>query len=111
MHYRWFDEDEPRRQRGGREERPIEDAAAPAAKKKRLSGRMEIFGCVMAVGTFLYGFTVWDIPLLYLSAGFLLYVASPYVRLLGGPMGTSLSNLLRGFSVALFVGALFMSFF
>ena len=115
MHYRWFDEDEDEdeRRRMGRfsREKPEDDAPTPSDVKKRLSGRMEVFGSIMAAGVFLYGFAVRDIPILYLSAAFLLYVASPYVRRLGEPTGPFLSNLLRGFSIVLFFGALLMTFF
>ena len=110
MRYRWFDEEE-RKRKGKALSEAAEDPGSPAAWKKRRLARTELFASVIAAGVFLYGLATEDIPLLYLSAAFFLNAIRPFALMLGEPFGSFLANLLWGFSIALFLGAVFLAFF
>ena len=110
MRYRWFDEEE-RKRKGRMPPETAEDVTMGAQRmRKRRVARMELFSAILAVVLFLYGLVMEDLPLLYLSAAFLLNAIRPFAPLLGEPIGPFLANLLWGFSIALFLGAIFLAF-
>lgn len=110
MRYRWFDEDRTREERVARL-REAEVREEPAATEKRRLFRGELFGSLLAVAAILYGAFTEDLPIIYLAMAFLVYELRAFTVLLGGRVGPFLGNLLWGFSVALFLGAIFMAFF
>ena len=91
---------------------PIEEAAEKAAEEKtklRFS-RGEIAGSFMALFVFIYSLSVDDLPVVFMAAAFLLFMVKKVVAVYGGHYGKTCSNVLQGFSIAMFLGAVVMAF-
>lgn len=73
--------------------------------------RGEQAGAVLAAVILLYGLWMRDLPVVFLSAAFLLFVLRPLAEKLGKDRGQMFSNALQGFSVALFIGAVLLLIF
>ena len=109
MRYRWFDEGEG----DGKSEPPstAKDPFSPAGVKKRILAREELIGGLLAVVVLVYGMATGDIPILFLALAFLAHGMRSFTKYLGKSAGPFLSNVLKGLSLALFVGAVFLAFF
>ena len=84
-------------------------AEAPAAPSQKLT-RGGLIGLVMAAGVLVYGLLNGDIPVLFLALAFILFMARPFLALLAGGYGAALSNVLKGFSLTLFLVAILLTF-
>lgn len=107
LRYRWFAKDEEREDELGqpRQRMPIVPAKDPSTRMKR----GERAGLALSVVVLLYGAAVQDVPIVFVALAFLLYELRRFTYLLG-PRGEFLSNLLQGFSIVMFLGALCMVF-
>ncbi len=110
MRYRWFDVDGTEKEKPGMPRR-TERQEEPAPVKKPRGARGELVGILLTVVVLLYGVATEDLPIIYLAMAFLVYEMRPFAMLLKAPVGPFLGNLLWGFSIALFFGAIFMAFF
>ena len=111
MHYRWFDEGE--RERDELTDKPLMRVPKepPAQKKPRYFSRAMITGILLSVALFVYGQAKNDLPLVFMALAFIAGGSRSVINSVPGKFGQHLSNLLFGFSVALFFGAIAMAFF
>ncbi|MBP3780414.1 MAG: hypothetical protein ILA30_01980 [Selenomonas sp.] len=109
MRYRWFiDKDKQTDEFGMPVSRAEYDEALHPQTK--LYQRGELLAIVVVMFILLYEWTTDDNPLLFMCVSFLTFELRPLARAFLGKNGRAVSNALTGFSVALFVGALFWSF-
>ena len=73
--------------------------------------RTETYGIVISAVAFIYSIIAKDKPLVFLSVSLLLYLARPIIAAPFGAYSTSVQNAIKGFSMALFFGAIFFIFF
>ena len=73
--------------------------------------RVETYGVVISTVALVYAVTVADKALVFLSLSLLMYLIRPIAALPFGKYGQSVQNALKGFSIALFFGAIFFAFF
>lgn len=73
--------------------------------------RTETYGIVISAVAFIYSIIAKDKPLVFLSVSLLLYLARPIIAAPFGVYSTSVQNAIKGFSMALFFGAIFFIFF
>ena len=99
MHYRWFDREE---ELTPPEKKPI--------KKPKYFSRAMITGMLLSLILIFLGMRRGDLPILFLAVAFLVSGLRPLTNFLPETIGKFLSNLLFGFSVALFFGAIAMAF-
>lgn len=107
MHYRWFEKDQEKQDEFGLPKSRAEqqkDEDPP----KNLFSRGEITGIVLSSVLLIYSLALLDIPILLFSAAFLLQVPRKFAARAQRPWGHELSNLLKGFSISLFFGALLL---
>ncbi|MBR2215949.1 MAG: hypothetical protein IJ849_09355 [Selenomonadaceae bacterium] len=109
MRYRWFANDEDKTDELGvpKTRQPIEVPENPRGGMSR----GETSGVVLSALIFLYAIFTADIPLAFVTVSYLLFELRRFTHLLGEPWGNFMKNLLGGFSVALFVGAIGMMLF
>ena len=94
-------------------ERDEERAARRKAEEKNnasLTSGM-IRSIIIAAFISVYAYVSRDIPALFMCISFLVFVMRPFVEKIGGSKGKALSNAMKGFSIALAIGALGMAFF
>ena len=105
MHYRWFANDEDRRDEMGlpKMRLPIQTDREPPKKS-----RAERSGLLLSVVCLAYGLYVRDIPVLFVAVAFLSYELSHLSYFLGEKWGKFCENMLKSFSIALFVGAIIL---
>lgn len=109
MRYRWFENDGEKIDemglpavRTGKDTKPL--------RKPKYFSRTMITGVLLAMLVFFYGIAHNDIPLILLSGSFFAGSLRPLVQLLNEPVGKFLANLLYGFSIVLFFGAIILAF-
>lgn len=111
MRYRWFVDDEDSKDDLGF---PKSRAVAPVEKtppsKPRYFSRTMITGMLLSVVVLFYGLSKRDLPIVFLALAFISGGIRSLTNLLPKGIGQNLSNLLFGFSIALFFGAIFMAF-
>ncbi len=109
MRYRWFVDKDKQTDEFGM---PVSRAAYDEAlhPQKKLYQRREILAILVVVFIMLYEWSSEDNPLLYMCVSFLTFELRPIVRTFLGKRGLAVSNALTGFSVAMFIGALFWTF-
>ena len=73
--------------------------------------RTETYGIVISAVAVIYGISTQDRALLFLSVSLLVYLLRSNLAAPFGKHSHSIENLLRGFSIALFLGAIFFAFF
>lgn len=73
--------------------------------------RTETYGIIISAVAFVYSIIAKDKPLVFLSVSLLLYLARPIIAAPFGKYSTSVQNAIKGFSMALFFGAIFFIFF
>mgnify|MGYP003592032840 CR=1 FL=1 len=89
------------------EQQERDETGIPTAKQgKQLFTRGELTGMGMALCLLVYGLFQQDIPLVFLTSSFLVFEAHSFFAQSGSPQGKNISNLLKGFSIALFAGSL-----
>ena len=111
VRYRWFAEDEDKKDDLGLPKSRIAVEEKPAAvKKPRYFSRTMITGMLLSIILLCYGLNKNDLPIVFLALAFISGGSRPLTELLPNGFGRSLSNLLFGFSVALFFGAIAMAF-
>ena len=107
MHYKPKDED-----RLDEMGLPTVRTAPPVepTKPPRLFSRMVITGMLLSVVLLLWGTVNRDVPLLFVAGAFLMNGLRPFTKWLKEPVGSFVSNMLFGFSIALFFGGIAMIF-
>ena len=112
LHYRWFADDEPGKDELTNALKPRASAEDTAnfVKKPRYFSRTMITGLLLAIILFCYGQIKGDLPIVFLATAFILGGSRPLTNFLPPKIGHNLSNILFGFSVALFFGAILMAF-
>ena len=88
------------------------DAAETEKSTRPVMGftRGESSSMLLAVVLLFYAVNQSDIPAAFLTLSFLLFELRVPAEIFGGRYGNSLAGLLRGLSVTLFLGALFLAF-
>ena len=76
-------------------------------KKGPMFTRGQMTSMVLAVAMLVYALIGWDVPLAFLMLSFLSYLLRPLAEKL---VGVWLSNLMKGFSVAMGMGAVVLAF-
>lgn len=109
MRYRWFVNEEERVDEFGV---PVSRAVHDEAMQPKKAGykRGEMLAIIMAIGILGYEWANDDTPLIFVCVSFLLYELQPIVMTVAGAGGRPLCNVLKGFSIASFVGAVFWAF-
>lgn len=109
MRYRWF----------AREEENVDEFGVPVSRavhdeamqpKKIGYTRGELLAIIIAVIILYYEWVNDDIPLIFVCVSFLGYELQPLVMMLAGAGGQPVCNVLKGFSITSFLGALFWAF-
>lgn len=109
MRYRWFVDETKETDEFGM---PVSRAAHDEALHHKAASyrRGELLAIVIAVAILIYEWVNEDRPLQFVCIAFLLFELRPAVMLLMGPSGQPLSNGLLGFSLAVFVATLVLTF-
>lgn len=79
-------------------------------KKKSLLKTGEKSGIALALALFIYGLSAWDIPLASCAFGFIILYVHIVIERSGVEKLHIVSNILKGFSITLFIGSFFMAF-
>lgn len=108
MRYRWFiDEEKQTDDLGMPVSRAAYDEALHPPKKTSLYSRREVLAILVVVFILFYEWNEDYSPILYMCVSFLTFEVRPLVRAFLGEQGRTVSNALTGFSVAMFVAAVF----
>ena len=91
MRYRWFP-------KGNQEQEKQQPKAGFSHGEKA--------GLVLFAGMLCWGLSNGDLPMVFFGLAFIIYELRFFAKLLGPGLGSTLSNLMQGFSIALAVGAL-----
>lgn len=109
MRYRWFVKEEDRVDEFGV---PVSRAVHDEAMQPKKIGyqRGEMLAIVIAALILGYGWANDDTPLIFVCVSFLTYELRPIVMLTAGARARPLCNVLKGFSIASFLGAILWTF-
>ena len=109
MRYRWFAKEEERVDAFGV---PISRAEHDEALHPKPPGyaRGEVLAIVLAMVILCYEWGNDDAPLIFVCVSFLVYELQPIVLKVYGPRGQVICNVIKGFSLATFIGALAWTF-
>ena len=112
MHYRWFADDEEKKDEltGLPKSRVTAEPTPTPLKKPRYFSRTMLTGMLLSIILLCYGIGHRDMPVIFLAASFIIGAARSLTNFLPKKVGQSLSNLMFGFSIALFFGAILMIF-
>lgn len=92
-----------------KDEERAEKRMAELNKQDSLTSGM-IRSIIIASLILVYAYVSQDIPALFLCVSFLVFMLRPFVEKFGD-FGRPLANAMKGFSIALAVGAMAMAFF
>ncbi len=113
MRYRWFAKDRKTEDEFGL---PLSRAAEESEKdpeedsgKIRFS-RVELTVLLLATVVMFYSLYTGDIPVFFFTLSVLILLLRKLTRLLKHPQADTISNLLKGFGISLFIGAFFLAF-
>ena len=89
-----------------------QDTVEPEKSTRRAMGftRGEASSMLLAVILFFYAVNQSDIPVVFLTLSFLLFELRSPAEIFCGRYGKALEGMLRGLSVTLFLGAVFLAF-
>lgn len=105
MRYRWFTSPEKEYDEFGvKLSRAANDAALKPHKFRYRRG--ELLAIAIAAVIFIYECFVQDLPLLFIALSFIAFELRPLTKMFLGSYGEFASNILKGFSLALFIGTL-----
>ena len=109
MRYRWFAKDEERVDAFGV---PVSRAEHDEALHPKRPGcaRGEVLAIVLAIVILGYEWVKDDGPVVCGCVSFLVYELQPVVMTVLGPRGRTICNVIKGFSLATFIGALAWTF-
>lgn len=109
FHYRFFDRDQEKVDEMGIPlTRADIDARERAKEPERIFSRGEQTGIVLTSLIFAYGWTEGDLSLIFFCLSFLMFELRKIVVRFSRTYGQSIANAMRGFSIALVLGALAM---
>lgn len=91
-------------------EEKVEDTAINTEVKEP-PRRTETYGIIISAIALLYSIKTTDRALFFLSASLVLYLMRPIIAAPFGKHSDSIQNAIKGFSIALFFGAIFSIFF
>ena len=80
----------------------------PPAKKEATFSRGEKAGIALCLAMFLFGLSDFDLPLCFLTSSFLVYESHVFLKKAHSDQDWFMSNLLKGMSIAMFVGSIMM---
>ena len=81
-----------------------------STKKEAIFTNGEKAGMALSLALFLFGLADGDIPLCFFTASFLVYEAHIVLKKARGNQEWFLANVLKGMSIAMFVGSIAMVF-
>ncbi len=124
MRYKWFKthdevyeemlenerEEKKKKYTAAIEEKEYIDPASPRGIKKRIAGRNELFGTIVAIVVLLYGIFTADVPITYIGLAFLMFEARFLTKLLDKSKGEFVSRIMYILSIFLFFGAFVIAF-
>jgi len=87
-----------------------EDEGWKEAQKPEGISRGEMTGAVMAGAILLYGLMQGDLPVIFLTASFLLWQLRVFTVTLGPKKAGIVKNVLQGLCLSLFIGAVVLLF-
>ena len=88
----------------------IDEELTVEAESKKPPRRTESYGAIISAVALVYAVLAKDKPLIFLSVSLLLYLARPIIAAPFGNYSQSVENLIKGFSMALFVGSIIFIF-
>ncbi len=113
MRYRWFAEDRKTEDEFGL---PLSRAAEESEKEpEEDSGkirftRVELTVLLLTTVIMFYSLYTGDIPVFFFTLSVLILLLRKLTQLLKQPQADTISNLLKGFGISLFIGAFFLAF-
>lgn len=110
MRYRWFAKDREDEDEFGIPMRSMPEEEPEEEPKKKLFSHSELSILVVTFLVMLYGISEYDIPVLFFTISVLLFLLRRLTVLMQSPHADTINNLLKGFSIALFFGAIFLAF-
>lgn len=102
MRYRWF----PKHKDNQPLDFSYEEPEQPKPVPRRMPGRGEKAGVLLAAVILFYGLITDDLPLAFFCLALVLFCLRPMAVAYGGRRGESLANLMQGFSFSLFLGTI-----
>ena len=109
MRYRWFaDEEERMDEFGVPVSRAVKDEALPPRRPGYARG--ELLAIALAAVILIYEWVVDDTSMIFVCVSFLIYEMRPLSLLFLGPAGPAAANVMKGFSLAVFLGAVLIAF-
>ncbi len=112
MRYRWFAKDRDDTDEMGvpKSRAEWDNESEEGEEEEKLFSRGELTSMLLTGLIMLYGISEQDLPVIFLTVSFLLYMLRRMTAFIEkGPAGT-VNNLLKGFSIGLFFGAIVMIF-
>lgn len=109
MRYRWFADEEERTDEFGV---PVSRAVQDEALRPRRPGyaRGERLTIALDIAILIYEWAVDDTSMIFVCISFLIYEMRPLALLFFGPAGPAAANVMKGFSLAVFLGAVLIAF-
>lgn len=113
MRYRWFAKDRDDTDEMGmprsRAFRDMEDSEE-ANDEEKLFSRGELTSILLTALIMLYGISEQDLPVTFLTVSVLLFMLRRLTVFVKTGTGETISNILKGFSIGLFIGAIILAF-
>ncbi|MBR6267330.1 MAG: hypothetical protein IKR28_03225 [Selenomonadaceae bacterium] len=113
MRYRWFAKDEDDTDEMGiPRSRAFKDMEEPREKngEEKLFSRGELTSILLTALIMLYGISEQDLPVTFLTVSVLMFMLRRLTVFVKTGVGETISNILKGFSIGLFIGAIILAF-
>lgn len=113
MRYRWFAKEEDDTDEMGipksRAFKGMEESEEEKGEGKLFS-RGELTSIILTALIMLYGISEQDLPVVFLTISVLMFMLRRLTVFMETGAGATISNVLKGFSIGLFIGAIAMAF-
>ena len=113
MRYRWFAKDEDDTDEMGipksRVFREMEESEEEKGEEKLFS-RGELTSILLTALIMLYGISEQDLPVTFLTVSVLMFMLRRLTVFVTTGTGETISNVMKGFSIGLFIGAILLAF-
>lgn len=112
MRYRWLDKDRETMDEMGIPSRHVFEEIEDSGEKteEKLYTRGELTSITLTTVIMLYSVYERDLPVAFLTASVLLFMLSRLASFMDPAYADTVGNLMRGFSIGLFFGAVFSAF-
>ncbi len=117
MRYRWFAKDRKTEDEFGlplsraAEETEEEPEEGPEEEQGKIHfSRVELTVLLLATVIMCYSLYSGDIPVFFFTLSVLILLLRKLTQLLNHPQADTISNVLKGFGISLFIGAFFLAF-